>query len=289
MNVKVYTLNSFSKYGRGGNPAGIVLDADFLSEQEMQRVAKLVNLSETAFVQRSDKADFKVRFFTPNGEVDLCGHATIATFYLLAIKNKISAGKYLQETKAGILNIEVKKDKVIFMNQTLPKFYKKIEKKEIADALNISEEWILSDLPIQIVSTGIKDILIPIISLKVLHHIRPNFRKVALISKKYGVIGFHLFTLETKLCSTAHCRNLAPLYDIPEESATGTSNGALSCYLFQYKKITKEQSKNLVFEQGYSMNNPSEILAVLTIKDKKIIEVKVGGTASNIHEKNIEI
>ncbi len=285
--VKVFTLNAFAKTKDGGNPAGVVIDADSLSEKDMQKIAQKVGFSETAFVQKSDKADFKVSFFTPKGEVDLCGHATIATFYLLAAKGLIKPGNYSQETKAGILNLEVKEDNTIFMNQNLPKFFDVSDKKEIAKSLNISEDAISPDLPVQIVSTGLRDVLIPIKSLKDLFEIKPNFESVSKISKKYDVIGYHLFTLETKFGSAAHCRNLAPLYDIPEESATGTSNGALACYLFKYGKISKKQADNLVFEQGYSMKKPSEILVQLKIKNDEIAEVKVGGIASNIQEKEI--
>lgn len=289
MQVKVYTLNAFGKTSNGGNPAGVVLDADHLSEEMMQKIAKKVGFSETAFIQKSKVADFKVRFFTPSEEVDLCGHATIAAFYVLAHEGFIHPGKYKQETKAGVLDLEVKKDRTILMNQALPQFLEVIDKKEIADSLNIAEDQISSDLPIQIVSTGLKDILVPIKSLDDLLSINPDFYKITNISKKYHVVGYHAFTLETKFDSTAHCRNFAPLYDIPEESATGTSNGALSCYLFKYGKVTKENKNNLVFEQGYSMNQPSEIRTSLLTDDKNIIEVKVGGNASNLKEKIIEI
>lgn len=289
MNIKVYTLNAFAKTKEGGNPAGVVLDADSLSDEVMQKIAQKIGFSETAFVQKSNKADFKVRFFTPNGEVDLCGHATIATFYLMAKKNLLKSGTYTQETKAGILNLEVQDDNTIFMNQNPPQFFDEIDKKEIAESLNISEEIISNDLSVQIVSTGLRDIFIPIKSLKYLHNINPNFKEVSKISKKYDVIGYHLFTLETKFGSTAHCRNLAPLYDIPEESATGTSSGALSCYLFKYGKISKQHTNHLVFEQGYSMKKPSEIFVNLKLQDDKIVEVKVGGIASNIQEKELSV
>lgn len=287
MEIKVYTLNAFAKTKEGGNPAGVVLNADSLSDDVMQKIAQKVAFSETAFVQKSNKADFRVRFFTPNGEVDLCGHATIATFYLMAKKNLLESGTYTQETKAGILNFEVKDDNTIFMNQNSPQFFDVIDKKEIAESLNISEEIISDDLPVQIVSTGLRDIFVPIKSLKDLHEIKPNFEKVSQISKKYDVIGYHLFTLETKFGSTAHCRNLAPLYDIPEESATGTSSGALSCYLFKYGKISKQNADHLVFEQGYSMKKPSEIFVNLKLQEDKIIEVKVGGIASDIQEREL--
>ena len=277
------------KIKAGGNPAGIVLNADLLSQKVKQQIAKKVGLSETAFAQKSNDADFKVEFFTPNEEVDLCGHATIALFHLLAKKNMLKPGKYTQETKAGILNIEIKKNHTIFMNQNLPQFFNEINKKEIAESLNIPEKMILDELPIQIVSTGLRDIIVPIKSQKDLIKIQPNFIKVSRISKKYNVIGYHLFSLETKFSSTAYCRNLAPLYGIPEESATGTSNGALSCYLYHYGKITKKQAVNLVFEQGYSLGKPSEILVNLQIKNDTIKEVKVGGIGSNIKEIHINI
>jgi PhzF family phenazine biosynthesis protein len=281
--MKVYTLNAFTKDGEGGNPAAVVLEADSLLDKEMQEIARKIGFSETAFIQKSDKADYKVRFFTPDGEVDLCGHATIATFYLLAQKG-LKEGLYKQETKAGILDIEVKKDK-IFMNQNLPEFFQKLEKKEIAESLNISEDIISSDYPIQIVSTGLRDVLIPIKSLSELLSIKPDFNKVKEISKKYDIIAYHLFSLETKFGSAAHCRNLAPLYGIPEESATGTSNGALACYLYKYDLLIN--TENLVFEQGYSMNKPSEIIVYLKTDESNFLQVKVGGSASNIQEREI--
>lgn len=289
MQIKVYTLNAFAKTDNGGNPAGVVLNADSLSVNDMQKVAEKVGFSETAFIKKSNKADFKVKFFTPNKEVDLCGHATIGTFYLLASKGIIKSGQYTQETKAGILKVECRNNNMIYMNQMKPEFYEVLNKADIADSLNIDEEEIMSDTPIQIVSTGLKDILIPIKSLKSLYKIKPDFQKISHISKKQNVVGYHVFTLETKHDSTAHCRNFAPLYDIDEEAATGTSNGALSCYLYKYGLVLQKNIENLSFEQGYSMKKPSEILASLVVNNNEIDEVRVGGIALNIKEKNIEL
>ncbi|KOF57710.1 MULTISPECIES: PhzF family phenazine biosynthesis protein [Clostridium] len=285
MSIKVYTLNSFAKTEGGGNPAGVVLNADHLSVDDMQKISAKVGFSETAFVKKSNKADFKVEFYTPNSEVDICGHATIGTFTLLAYKGIINKGQYTQETKAGILKIECNKNNVIYMEQKKPEFYEILDKKEIAQSLNLDETDIMSELPIQIVSTGLKDILIPVKSLKVLNNIKPDFNKISCISKKYGVVGYHVFTLETQNNGTAHCRNFAPLYDIPEEAATGTSTGALSCYLYRHGIINEKSSRSLVFEQGYSMRRPSEILSSLIIKNGEISEVMVGGTALNIEER----
>lgn len=289
MEIKVFTLNSFAKCIDGGNPAGVVLNADGLSENDMKKIAGIVGFSETAFVMKSDLADFKIRFFTPNEEVDLCGHATVATFHTLSNKGYINPGKYLQETKAGILNVEVKEDLSVMMEQNVPIYNDIISKKEIAESLNITGDEMIDELPVQIVSTGLRDIIVPIKSIEILNSINPDFEKIVKISNKYNAIGYHIFALESLHGSMAHCRNFAPLYGIPEESATGTSSGALSCYLFKYGKINSDDASSVVIEQGYSMKKPSEIIVSLTTVEKEIVEVKVGGKALNLSEIQIEI
>lgn len=289
MRVKVYTVNSFAKSINGGNPAGVVLNADGLSDVEMKKIAGVIGFSETAFVMKSDLADFMVRFFTPNEEVDFCGHATIAVFHTISSKGYIKSGRYSQETKAGILDVQVMEDLSIMMNQNIPIYHEIIEKQEIADSLNITVDEMLENLPVQIVSTALRDILVPIKSLEILNSINPDFKKVENISSKYNTVGYHIFTLESLNESNAHCRNFAPLYGIPEESATGTSNGALACYLYKYGKLKNNHITNISIEQGYSMERPSEIKIALTTKEKEITEVRVGGTALNLSEIEVKI
>lgn len=289
MKIKVFTLNAFAKSKGGGNPAGVVLNSDALSDKQMQTIANKVGFSETAFVQKSNKADFKIKFFTPTAEVELCGHATIATFYLLAEKQIIRAGKYTQETKAGILAIEASSDKTIFMDQTLPKFLDIVDNSATAEALNISTDSLTENLPVQIVSTGGVDIFVPINGLSGLLSIKPDNQKLIAISKKYGVEGFCVFSRETKFNSTAHYRSFAPAVGILEDPACGVQAGALSCYLFKYDKISATDIDGLTFEQGYSMNKPSEIKAKLEINNDIITRVCVGGIASDIKEIEMEI
>ncbi|MBR9649185.1 PhzF family phenazine biosynthesis protein [Clostridium tyrobutyricum] len=284
MKLEIYTMNSFAKTRMGGNPAGVVLNSDSLLKKDMQRIAEKIGFSEIAFVKKSDRADFKVLFFTPNKEVELCGHATVATFALLLCKNIINEGIYKQETKSGVLNVECRNNK-IYMEQCNPEFYKILDKRYIADTLNIDENNIMDNIPIQIVSTGLNDILIPVKSLKALYDVKPDFNKISYICSKEGAVGYHVFTMETKCSSMAHCRNFAPLYDINEESATGTSNGALGCYLYKYGIVDENSARNLVFEQGYCMGKPSEILVELDTYNNCIKVVRVGGTALNIKKK----
>lgn len=278
MSLTLYAVDSFTKDGEGGNAAGVVLAADELSGARMLAIAKEAGFSETAFVQESAKASCKVRFFTPTAEVDLCGHATIAAFTLLRSKGIIGDGAFTQETKAGILGIAVKND-LVYMNQALPAYYEVLDKAELADSLAILPGDCLANFPARIVSTGLRDIMLPVGSLNALLSIRPDAERIARLSKKYNVIGIHAFSLETRFGATAHCRNFAPLYDIDEEAATGTANGALACYLYQYGVIDTAYSSGLVFEQGYSLGKPSEILARLSIKNDAVTEVQVGGRA----------
>jgi len=285
--IDVFVLNAFAKVKDRGNPAGVVLDADNLSETVMLEIAQKVGFSETAFVSSSKLADFKIRFFTPAAEVDLCGHATIATYSLLFRKGILEAGNYSQETKAGILKISVQADGTIFMQQNVPVFGEIIPSIDIIDSLNISDDILSDNLPVQIVSTGLPDLIVPIKFLDLLNSINPNFSQVKEISHKYSLVGFHLFSVETLNNNSAHCRNLAPLFDIDEEAATGTASGALACYMFRHKLITSEQAEDLVFEQGYSMNRPSEIKVKLEIENDEIKDVWVGGSAEFVGTKKI--
>lgn len=287
MKVRVYTLSAFAKTENGGNPAGVVLDQGDLSPEQMRTIAAEVGFSETAFVEPSDCADYRLRFFTPAGEVDLCGHATIATFSLLFQKKKIAPGTLRQETLAGLLEIIVQEKGTIFMEQTLPVFSEVISRSEIADTLNLPESAIREDIPVQMVSTGLKDILVPLRDLKTLREMEPDFYKITETSRKYNAVGYHVFSLETLHGSTAHCRNLAPLYDIPEESATGTSSGALACYLFSHGMLAS--TKGLIFEQGYCMEQPSEIFGELETRGDRITRVLIGGKALPTGELLVEM
>lgn len=278
MEYKVYRVSSFTKTVEGGNPAGVILNADSLNEISMLEIASRMGYSETAFISKSKVADYKVRFFTPVEEVDLCGHATIATFNLLRDLDILSCGTYTQETKAGILKIIINENDV-FMEQNKPVFADRLSLDEISSCFKSSILTDIEDRPIQIVSTGLRDIMLPVKSLGILNELKPKFEKITILSKKYDASGIHAFTEDTITNANATCRNFAPRYGINEESATGTSNGALACYLNWYNN--KTNSKYL-FKQGDSMDKPSEIKVELKYNNYTIDKVYVGGNAVRI-------
>jgi PhzF family phenazine biosynthesis protein len=273
---QLYKLSAFPKNDKGGNKAGVYLFADELSENEMQDIAKEVGFSETAFVSKSIKADFKVRFFSPSEEVDLCGHATIATFSLLRDLNYVGLGTYTQETKVGVLSIKVEKN-YVFMQQKKPYFGKTIHNNNIKTCFN-NIDFDHRFTP-QIVSTGLKEIFVGVKNLEVLNNLKPNLNTIEELLIQTDTVGMHVFCLDHEV--DAYGRNFIPIFGIEEESATGTSNGALSCYLYQH-----HHKKNaFTLRQGYAMNQPSEIKTSLIIQNQKIVDVWVGGTAIIINSK----
>ena len=269
--VDVYVAVAFSKDAKGGNKAGVVLGRSELTSVQKAAIAKEMGYSETAFVLDSDKADFKLQYFTPTEEVPLCGHATIAAFSTLKLLNMLDKTDCTIETEAGILNIHIKDDGLILMEQNRPAYLEVLDSDIFTGC--IERNFIDHRFPIQIVSTGLNDVMLPVDSVEHLEQLSPDFEMIANMSKEKEVVGVHAFTIIKESDVTAICRNFAPLYGIDEESATGTANCALACYLFKYYK----QQSQYVFEQGHNMGDISRIVVNLSYHENVIDSVFVGG------------
>ena len=281
----VYCVNAFIHEDNGGNPAGVVLNADALTRQQMQEIATLVGYSETAFVSSDKSCDFHVRFFTPTEEVDFCGHATLATFSLMFQQKILTSGRYIQRTGAGELAVNIKNTGEIEMDQQLPRFLGQFSTVEIASLLNILPQDISStNCPPGVVSTGLADLIIPV-NAGVLASITPNQAAISAFCQAQQIVGFHLFELADKNSEiSAYCRNFAPLVGIPEESATGSASGALACYLHKHQLTT---ATDFIFHQGIEMGKTSALSATLTITNNNITAVRVAGFAKIINLRQV--
>jgi PhzF family phenazine biosynthesis protein len=279
MSARLYIVNAFTANGKNGNPAGVMLNADGLDEQEMLTIAAKVGLSETAFVSKSNHATYRVRFFTPTVEEPLCGHATIATWYLLSKLGEIRAGTYTQETNAGILKVSAQQDGLTFMEQATAEFFDDIEVMHVNTLLGLDLSDFHTKFQPRIVSTGIKDLLIPVSHKSVLLKLRPNLENIAEFSRAHDICGFHVFALLGKGQSIASARNFAPADGISEECATGTSNGALLCYM-RNVGLLPEQAVYRV-EQGETMGRLSYVYGMF--KDDT---VWIGGEAQIVGERD---
>lgn len=279
--MKLYIADAFTKELFGGNPAGVVIlddAADFPSEATMQKTAAELRYSETAFIKKLSDDEFHLRYFTPAGEVDLCGHATIASFYCLLTEGIVSDNSsYKYKTLAGDLGVTIK-NKNIMMDMASPQLIGKIEDQEaiheLYDIMGGSPEG--TNLTPLMISTGLPDIMMPVKDHSALNALAPDMQKLTELSKKYNVVGVHAFCLGEGDV-TAYCRNFAPLYDIDEEAATGTSNGALTYYLYK-NEIIKDGAESVII-QGEAMNRPSEIRTALFAPSEDDVSIKVGGSA----------
>jgi len=291
LKIKVLKVNAFTKQKNGGNSAGVLLNSPDLTEEQMKNISRQLQVSETAFVFPSKKADYKTRFFSPVVEVDLCGHATIATFYVIALRNQLLENRQVtmtQETNVGVLKVDIKfsennKLSKVMMHQGKPVLRDvDFDFSEIADSLNISVNKIDTSLPKQIVSTGLFTLPVCVKSYDILKNIKPDFDKVEQICKKIDSGSFFVFTFETLESKSAyHARCFCPLYGVKEDPVTGTANGAVSFYLFKNKIIN---DSSLVCEQGDIIGRPGRVF--VEVKDDV---VKVGGKALIVEERLIEL
>lgn len=272
--MKVYVMDSFSDRIFGGNQAGVVLADKALEPAVMQQVAAELKHSETAFVRQTEEGN-RLRYFTPAGEVDLCGHATVAVFALLRRLGRIEDGTHKALTRAGALEIEVSGE-TVWMDMAPPKTLGVLPEEsweELYGAYGLTLEDRPADLPPEIVSTGLADIMMPVRDHETLLRAVQNERTVTELSRRFDVTGVHMFCLGEE---AVYCSNFAPLYDIPEECATGTSNGALTYYLYE-RSLVEPERENL-FLQGEHMERPSRILSRLTVQDGAV-RVRIGGQA----------
>lgn len=272
--MKVYVMDSFSDRIFGGNQAGVVLADKALEPAVMQQVAAELKHSETAFVWQTEEGN-RLRYFTPAGEVDLCGHATVAVFALLRRLGRIEDGTHKALTRAGALEIEVSGE-TVWMDMAPPKTLGILPEEsweELYGAYGLTLEDRPADLPPEIVSTGLADIMMPVRDHETLLRAVQDERTVIELSRRFDVTGVHMFCLGEE---AVYCSNFAPLYDIPEECATGTSNGALTYYLYE-RSLVEPERENL-FLQGEHMERPSRILSRLTVQDGAV-RVRIGGQA----------
>lgn len=268
--MRYYIVDAFTNQPFGGNPAGVVLleGETFPKEELMLKIAAELRYSETALVRRHSESEYTLRYFTPRAEVELCGHATIATFSLLH-QMQLAQGECLCHTLAGNLRIEV--NEKVLMQMAVPRIVKTIAEVEpIYQALGINNYH--PQLPVQVAYAGLADIMIPVTDVATLNALQPDMEAITAMTQKHDAVSFHVFAFGED-GYTAHVRDFAPLYGVPEESATGTANAALTHYLAVNEVIPAQGDFAIL--QGETMGRPSVVATRIT-PDGTIF---VGGTA----------
>lgn len=296
---RIYQVDSFTKELFKGNPAGVVANADGLTDEQMLNIARELNNSETVFILNPPENNCEVwlRYFTPTVEVPICGHATIAAHYIRSLENNYDSKTVIQKTGAGILPVEILKEKddyKIIMTQGKIEFEEPISQEirnSICQALHIDENDIDEKCPAQIVSTGHSKLLIGIKSQKVLDSLKPNVDALTKISKEINCNGYFIFTFNTNEENIlTKGRMFAPAIGIKEDPVTGNANGPLGAYLVYHKLV--DTSKNCFTfngKQGEAINRTGIVEVEVEIENDLPKKVKVGGNAIIIFRTEIEL
>ena len=298
MQYRLYQVDAFTTERFAGNPAGVVPNADGLTDHQMQAIARELNNSETAFICEPQHADHhvRVRFFTPTTEVPSCGHATIAAHYVRAVENALPTCTVVQKIGAGILPVEIiRRDSnyQVVMTQAEPAFQEPLSGSHcdrIVRALGLDVGDINDNCPVQIVSTGHSKVMIGVRSLDKLHSLQPDLSRLTKISRRIRCNGYYVFVLTPSDEYLVHGRMFAPAIGIAEDPVTGNANGPLGAYLVHHRLASPANGK-LTFRarQGEAMGRPGVVEVSVDIEDSLPKNVRVAGGAAIVYQSTLEL
>lgn len=298
--LQFYQTDVFTSEPFGGNPLAVFPDPGELTEREFQQIAREMNLSETVFVlpPTDKRAVAKIRIFTPSQEIPFAGHPILGTFYVLGTLKRLPlqepVTKVFYECHLGVFPLEliVLKGQIeqVMMSHPSPEFLEVVSQMEtlfeLAKALGVQKAQIVdSPFPVEIVSTGLPVLIVPIRTLTAIKSMEVNHSAVREVCARLGTNGIMVYTTMTlEESATVHTRMFADPIGIPEDPATGSASGALGAYLVKNGVVEVGPTTEVVIEQGYEIDRPSRILVQVFSDDDIIQEIKVGGQVVMVAE-----
>jgi len=287
--LRVYQVDAFTATKFAGNPAAVVSDADALSSDEMQAIAREMNCSETAFLLSpvSDDHDIWVRYFTPTSEVPICGHATIAAHYVRATEvGAFAARRVRAKTGAGILPVDIEpvgRDFAVTMTQGAVQFAPPLRERQLAElleALGLDRDDLDPRCPPQIVSTGHSKVLVGLKTVADVDQLRPDLATLQSLSIALGCNGYFAFAFTRESSALTYGRMFAPAIGINEDPVTGNANGPLGAYLVEHHLVDAIDDRfEFTARQGDALGRPGSMRVAVTVKDAHPISVAVTGRA----------
>jgi PhzF family phenazine biosynthesis protein len=242
----------------------VVPDADDLTDEQMRAVARELGASETAFVRESDDADRCLRFFSPAAEVDLCGHATVATHVHLHRDGTLAAGAHTVETNAGVFDVEVTDEGVAWLAGAAPSVETvDVDLGRVGDALGVDPAALRdvgADLPTAVASTGLPYLVVPVNFLERLGEADPDDAAVASLADEHDAAGVYAFTFDAvDRESTLHGRAFVPSLGVSEDPVTGTASGAIGAYCRAVGAFDGDVPAEIRCEQGHFLDRPGVV------------------------------
>ena len=291
--LKFYQADVFTSLPFGGNPVAVFPEAQGLDYDQLQQIAREMNLSETVFVlpPTGPAAVVRLRIFTPTQEIPFAGHPVLGTFYVLAQLGLIAitdgVTRVMQECNIGLFPVEIHAQEGLItrvvMTQPKPLFLGSVEESDdlfdIAKALGLSKNQIVdTKCPVMVVSTGLPVLIVPVRTLTAVRSIVPDAEAIVELCGRLGANGIMVFTTVTvEPFAAVHTRMFAPSIGILEDPATGSASGAMGAYLVHNGLVEVGPMTELIVEQGYEIARPSRILVHVESEDDAIQTVKVGG------------
>jgi trans-2,3-dihydro-3-hydroxyanthranilate isomerase len=282
MGLLFYIVDVFAEEKYAGNQLAVFREAAHLSTEQMQRIAKEVNYSETTFVmsESMQNGTFPVRIFTPEQELPFAGHPTLGTAHILQseiVQEQIES--IALDLKVGRIPVTLsyvdQKLDVLWMRQNVPTFGRRVSRDAIAPVLNLQSDDISDAFPIEEVSTGVPFLIVPLNSLDALQRSKVNRDLFFELIESTEAKAILVFCAEPRSAENQLAvRVFADGLGIPEDPATGSANGCLAGYLVQHQYFGTAEI-DIRVEQGYEMGRPS--LLMLRAKQAEEIQVSVGG------------
>lgn len=292
MKRRFCTLDVFTDRPYAGNPLAVVIDGDGLSPARMQAIAREMNLSETVFVQRPTKARAlaRLRIFTTTQELPLAGHPVIGTWFLLAelgvVPPQEGAVHVMQQTGAGVLPVEIvfrdHRPVRVTMTQRPARFFPaRFSRAALMSSLGLKTANLHPSLPLEYVSTGIFNLMVPLRSRSALKRIRMDIHELSKLISGTGVLAY-CFVITGR--GKAFARGMIP-WELHEDPATGSAGGSLGAYLVHHHRLGI--AERLEITQGVEMGRPSKI-RVRVYDDRGHLVPRVSGSAVRILEGLLE-
>jgi trans-2,3-dihydro-3-hydroxyanthranilate isomerase len=283
----LYQVDAFTTTPLGGNPCAVLFNCADLSDATMLAIAKEMNLSETSFVWQKPDGHFRARYFTPAEEIPLAGHPTVATVYALVDSGRLSLpGDYLKillELRDGLVDVEIFAQngivERIVMSQRKPQFLSTHQPADVMPAFGLDESDLLPGAPIQTVSTGTPQIMIPVIGHAALRKAILDVEKYIALRTSSDFFSPHLFCLHGVENGQTIARHFGVPPDTMEDPFTGSATGGMAAYLWHHELI---ESPTFIAEQGHWMQRPGQAYVEVVGSRDDIQTVKVGGSAVTV-------
>ena len=296
--VQVHQIDAFTRVQFTGNPAGVVLDADALSDAQMLAIARELNNADTAFVLKPDGPDhdLRVRFFTPRTEAAFVGHASVAAHYVLS--SAASGTRRLrQKSRAGVVEVEIRgadAQRRIAIRQSAPPLGREVNDRErlaVMDALALASADLDLHCPVKVMGAGSTRLMVGVRGPEQLRQLKPDVSRLTTLSAQLGAQGFFVFTLAPELPDVlTESRMFCPALGIAEDPVSGNAHGMLGVYLARHG-LLGAAAEHLKFAgaQGHHVNRPGRVEVELERQDGAVVGVWIVGQATAIFETQISL